>query len=175
HYTPNGKEATDQSEVGFVFYKGKEPPKYNAYTRGISEMSFVIPPGAASHPVESEWTVPRDTLLLSFMPHMHLRGKDFRYQAEYPDGRKETILSVPKFDFNWQTSYRLAEPFLLPKGTKIHCFSHFDNSTKNPANPDPKKEVRWGDQTWEEMMIGWVDFVWKQPEADAVREGFRAF
>jgi hypothetical protein len=175
HYTPNGKEAKDRSQVGFVFYRGKEPPKWNAQTRGVSNNGFVIPPGAASHPVESEWVVPRDTLLLSFMPHMHLRGKDFEYRAEYPDGRKEVVLSVPRYDFNWQTSYRLAEPVRLPKGTKMHCFAHFDNSTGNPANPDPKKEVTWGDQTWEEMMIGWMDFVWEQPESEAIVEGFKAF
>jgi hypothetical protein len=175
HYTPNGKEAKDRSQVGFIFYKGKEPPTWSAQTRGVTEARFVIPPGAASHPVESEWIIPRDTLLLSFMPHMHLRGKDFEYRAEYPNGKTDILLSVPRYDFSWQTSYRLAEPVLLPKGTKLHCFAHFDNSANNPANPDPKQEVRWGDQTWEEMMIGWADFVWKQPENEAVTEGFRAF
>jgi hypothetical protein len=175
HYTPNGKEAKDRSQVGFVFYKGKEPPARFSYTRGISNNSFVIPPGDANYKTESEWVVPRDTLLLSFMPHMHLRGKDFEYRATYPDGRIETILKVPRYDFAWQTAYRLEKPLHLPKGTKIHCTAHFDNSTANPANPDPKKEVTWGDQTWEEMMIGWVDFMWEQKEKDALVEGFKAF
>jgi hypothetical protein len=175
HYTPNGKAAKDRSQVGLVFYKGKEPPKYDALTMGIAENGFVIPPENSNHKVESEWTAPRDTLLLSFMPHMHLRGKDFEYQAQYPDGRSETILSVPHYDFAWQTQYRLAEPLRLPKGTKIHCTAHFDNSAANPANPDPKATVRYGEQTWEEMMIGWVDFVWEQPEREAVLEGFQAF
>jgi hypothetical protein len=175
HYTPTGKVEKDRSQVGFIFYKEKEPPKWNAQTRGISEGGFVIPPGAGNHPVQSEWVVPRDTLLLSFSPHMHLRGKDFKYQAEYPDGRKEIVLSVPRYDFSWQTTYRVAEPMVLPKGTKLHCFAHFDNSAKNPANPDPKKEVRWGDQTWEEMMIGFVDYAWKQPESEAITEGLKAF
>jgi hypothetical protein len=175
HYTPNGKEAKDKSQVGFVFYKGKEPPKQFASTRGISDNSFVIPPGDANYKSESEWVVPRDTLLLSFMPHMHLRGKDFEYTAIYPDGKSEVILNVPHYDFAWQTSYRLAKPLRLPKGTKIHCVAHFDNSSSNPANPDPKKEVTWGDQTWEEMMIGWVDYVWEQTEKDAMVEGFKAF
>jgi hypothetical protein len=174
HYTPNGKEAKDKSQVGLVFYKGKEPPKRTAQTRGATNNGFVIPPGASNHLVESEWVVPRDTLLLSFMPHMHLRGKDFEYRAEYPDGRSEIILNVPHYDFAWQTSYRLAQPLRLTKGTKIHCTAHFDNSPGNPANPDPKKEVTWGDQTWEEMMIGWVDFIWQQPEAEAIVEGFKA-
>jgi hypothetical protein len=175
HYTPTGKEAKDKSQVALVFYKGKEPPKRFSHTRGISNNSFVIPPGDSNYPTESEWVVPRDTLLLSFMPHMHLRGKDFEYRAEYPDGRSEIILKVPRYDFAWQTSYRLAEPLRLPKGTKIHCTAHFDNSAGNPANPDPKKEVTWGDQTWEEMMIGWVDCMWEQSEKDAMVEGFKAF
>jgi hypothetical protein len=175
HYTPNGKEGKDKSQVGFVFYKGKEPPKFNAQTRGIMNANFVIPPGEPNLRVESDWVVPRDTLLLAFMPHMHLRGKDFEYRAEYPDGRKEVLLSVPHYDFAWQTSYRLAKPVTLPKGTRIHCLAHFDNSTANKANPDATKQVTWGDQTWEEMMIGWVDFIWKQPEAEAIVEGFKAF
>jgi mono/diheme cytochrome c family protein len=175
HYTPNGKEAKDKSQVGFIFYKGKEPPKFSAQTRGIMNTNFAIPAGDANKLVESDWVVPRDMLLLSFMPHMHLRGKDFEYRVEYPDGRKEILLSVPHYDFAWQTSYRLAQPVRLPKGTKIHCTAHFDNSAANPANPDPKKRVLWGDQTWEEMMIGWVDFIWQQPEAEAIAEGFKAF
>jgi hypothetical protein len=137
--------------------------------------NFVIPAGDTNKLVESDWVVPRDTLLLAFMPHMHLRGKDFEYRAEYPDGRKEILLSVPHYDFAWQTSYRLARPVRLPKGTRIHCTAHFDNSAANPANPDPRKRVVWGDQTWEEMMIGWVDFIWQQPEAEAIVEGFKAF
>jgi mono/diheme cytochrome c family protein len=175
HYTPNGKEATDLSEVGIIFYKGKEPPQYNSQTVGITNANFVIPPGESNHKVESEWTAPRDTLLLGFMPHMHLRGKDFQYQVKYPDGKTETLLSVPHYDFNWQLAYREQEPLLLPKGTTIHCTAHFDNSKANKANPDPTKEVTWGDQTWEEMMIGWIDYVWKQPESEAVKEGFTAF
>jgi mono/diheme cytochrome c family protein len=175
HYTPNGKEAKDKSQVGFIFYKGKEPRKFNSQTRGAMNTNFAIPPGESNYLTESEWVVPRDTLLLSFMPHMHLRGKDFKYTAEYPDGHKEVLLSVPHYDFNWQTSYRLAQPTRLPKGTRIHCVAHFDNSAANPANPDPKKEVTWGDQTFEEMMIGWVDFIWEQPEREAIAEGFKAF
>jgi hypothetical protein len=175
HYTPNGKEATDKSQVGFVLYKGKEPPQRIAHTRGVANLSFAIPAGATNHKVESEWIAPRDILLLSFMPHMHLRGKDFKYVAEYPDGRSEVILNVPQYDFAWQTSYRLAEPLRLPKGTKVHCTAHFDNSSGNRANPDSKKEVTWGDQTWEEMMIGWFDFMYVQTERDALSEGFKAF
>jgi mono/diheme cytochrome c family protein len=175
HYTANGKVSKDRSQVGLVFYKGKEPPKWNAQTIGITNSNFTIPARASNHLVESEWTVPRDTLVLSYMAHMHLRGKDFEYKATYPDGREELICSIPRYDFNWQTMYRVEKPVLLPKGTKIHCAAHFDNSAANPANPDPNKEVTWGDQTWEEMMIGWVDFVWAQPDAEAILEGFKAF
>jgi hypothetical protein len=89
------------------------------------------------------------------MPHMHLRGKSFRYEAIYPDGNREVLLDVPGYDFNWQLRYELEEPKFLPKGTKLFCTAHFDNSENNLANPDPTKRVRWGDQTWEEMMIGW--------------------
>jgi hypothetical protein len=104
--------------------------------------------------------VARDAVVLAFHPHMHLRGKDFEYQAIYPDGRKETLLSVPQYDFNWQHIYRLKEPLKIPKGSTIRCVAHYDNSAANPANPDPKREVRWGDQTWDEMMIGYLDFYW---------------
>ena len=90
---------------------------------------------------------------------MHLRGKDFQYKATYPDGRKEVLLSVPAYDFGWQTYYTLAEPMAMPKGTRIDCLAHFDNSTENPSNPDPTKPVRWGDQTFEEMMIGYIDYI----------------
>jgi hypothetical protein len=175
HYTPNGKAATDLSQVGLVVYKGKEPPKYNSQTVSIMNGRFEIPPGAADHKVEADWTAPRDLLLISFVPHMHLRGKDFRYDVTYPDGKTETLLSVPHYDFNWQLMYRTEKPLHLPKGTNIHCTAHFDNSKANKANPDPTKEVTWGDQTWEEMMIGFVDFMWEQPENEAIQEGFKAF
>ena len=93
------------------------------------------------------------------MPHMHLRGKDFEYRVVYPTGETETLLSVPKFDFNWQLGYEPVKPIVLPKGTRIECTAHFDNSPNNAANPNPKVEVRWGDQSWEEMMIGWFAVV----------------
>ena len=91
---------------------------------------------------------------------MHLRGKDFRYEVVYPDGRRETLLSVPRYDFNWQSNYRLEKPLRLPAGTKIECTAHYDNSKDNLNNPDPNKSVRWGDQTWDEMMIGFVDYAY---------------
>jgi hypothetical protein len=168
HYTPTGQEETDRSQLALVLYKGKEPPQHNVLTRGISQRRFAIPPGDANHQVESSFEFPADAILYSFMPHMHLRGKDFQYVATYPDGRSETLLSVPRYDFSWQSTYILKEPQMIPKGTKIHCTAHFDNSAGNRANPDPTKEVRWGEQTWEEMMIGWINYAWQQPPSDAV-------
>jgi hypothetical protein len=133
--------------------------KYRARTVGIVQMKFEIPAGAPNHPVATSFTLANDTRLFNFMPHMHLRGKSFEYKATYPDGRQEVLLSVPAFDFGWQSYYNLAEPKFLPKGTRIDCLAHFDNSADNPANPDPTQPVRWGDQTFEEMMIGYVDYV----------------
>jgi peroxiredoxin len=156
HYTPDGVERTDKSSVGLVF--AKKPPEVEVKTRGIAQRKINIPAGDGNHEVNSQTTFDREVKLLSFMPHMHLRGKDFKYVAVYPGGKKETLLSVPKYDFNWQSSYRLAKPLTLPKGARIECQAHFDNSEDNPNNPDPKKAVRWGDQTWEEMMIGFVDY-----------------
>jgi hypothetical protein len=101
----------------------------------------------------------KDALLLNMTPHMHLRGKSFRYDLQYPDGKREILLDVPKFDFNWQLRYLLAEPKRMPAGTTIHCTAYFDNSADNLANPNPNETVRWGDQTWEEMMIGWFGSV----------------
>jgi peroxiredoxin len=155
HYTPNGRQRIDRSKVGFVF--AKTPPTRQAYTIGIANPDLMIPPGRDSVAVSSSYVVPRDTRLVNFMPHMHLRGKDFRYTITKPGESPQVILSVPAYDFGWQTYYVLAEPMLLPAGTRIDCLAHFDNSENNPYNPDPTKLVRWGEQTFEEMMIGYVD------------------
>jgi peroxiredoxin len=161
HYTPNGTACRDQSSLGLVF--APKPPRHRVLTKPVYPGSFIsrldkIPAGADNYQIESEHIFERDAHVLHFMPHMHLRGKDFRYEAIYPDGKKEILLSVPRYDFGWQSVYRLAEPVAMPKGAKLHCVAHFDNSAKNPNNPDPKKNVYWGDQTWEEMMIGWIDY-----------------
>ena len=157
HYTPIGKIRTDRPKVGFIL--AKKPVEHEAHTMAVAFGKFEIPAGDPSYPVESTFTFPRDAHLLSFMPHMHLRGKSFRYEAVFPDGKKETLLNVPAYDFGWQSYYTLAEPMAMPKGTVINCFAQFDNSDKNPYNPDPSKPVRWGDQTWQEMMIGYIDYV----------------
>src|SRR5690606_3330471 len=120
---------------------------------------------AANHRVTATAVrAPTDVLLLSLMPHMHLRGKSFRYELRYADGASETLLDIPRYDFNWQTAYRLREPKTLPEGSRVRCVAHYDNSAENVSNPDPESAVRWGDQTWEEMMIGYFDIAW--PLAD---------
>ncbi|MFN0051019.1 MAG: redoxin domain-containing protein [Planctomycetales bacterium] len=158
HYTATGKEEKDRSQYAFKFYK--RPPQREARVEPIANQRFRIPPGDPHFQVTSNVTLPRTALIYSFSPHMHVRGRDFEYKAIFPDGRSETLLSVPQYDFNWQSAYRLKEPLRLPAGTRIECTAHFDNSPGNPANPDPTKTVGWGDQTWEEMMIGYVDCVW---------------
>jgi thiol-disulfide isomerase/thioredoxin len=155
HYTPIGRIRTDRSRVGLIF--AKAPVTREAHTVGIAEREFLIPPRNDNVPVGSSLTLEQDVRLLSFMPHMHLRGKDFQYKITRPGKPAEVILSVPAYDFGWQSYYTLSEPLELPKGTRIDCLAHFDNSEKNPYNPDPTKTVRWGDQTFEEMMIGYVD------------------
>ena len=155
HYTPNGKAVSDRSKVGLVF--AKEPPQRRVVTMNALNVFLKIPPGDPNYEVHSQATIPQDAMLVSMMPHMHLRGKDFLYKAVYPTGETQTLLSVPHFDFNWQLGYVLDKELVLPKGTKIECTAHYDNSPNNPANPDPTKEVHWGDQTWEEMMIGFFD------------------
>ena len=156
HYTPNGKAVKDRSYIGLRF--AKEPPKYRAIRGMAVNPFFNIPPNDPNYEVRATFTAPQEIALDSLMPHMHLRGKDFQYAVVYPDGRKEILLSVPKYDFNWQIRYHLETPLLLPKGTRIECVAHFDNSPNNKFNPDPTKAVRWGDQTWEEMMIGFFTY-----------------
>jgi mono/diheme cytochrome c family protein len=170
HYTTNGKAATDRSSIGLVF--ADQPPRERVFTANALNNKFTIPAGAAAHPVEAQITLQEDAQLLTMMPHMHLRGKDFEYRAVYPTGETETLLRVPKWDFNWQLVYYLDKPKTLPKGTRIECTAHFDNSPNNAANPDAAKEVKWGDQSWEEMMIGWFDLaidVSRKP-ADVLRK-----
>jgi hypothetical protein len=153
HYTPNGRAAKDRSYVGLIW---TDPKKVVRQARSLMapNMFLKIPPGADNHQVAARFRVKRDMLLLNLFPHMHLRGKDFRFELEYPDGQREVLLDVPRYDFNWQLRYDLAEPKLMPKGSKLHCVAHFDNSANNPFNPDPSAEVEFGIQTWEEMMVG---------------------
>ena len=167
HYTTNGTAGRDRSRLGLVF--SKEPPVQEVRTAAIANPVFAIPGGAADHQVEAEASFAEDVKVWTMHPHMHLRGKDMTYTAVYPDGREEIVLRVPKFDFGWQTDYWLAQPITLPKGSKLHVRAHFDNSAANKANPDPSATVRWGDQTWEEMMIGFFTYTVDKPQQIANR------
>ncbi|HKQ47009.1 MAG TPA: redoxin family protein [Phycisphaerae bacterium] len=157
HYTTNGKAQRDLSSIGLKFAKG--PIDREVGTRGIYNMGFEIPAKAADFEVRSEFAPSEDIEVLSFFPHMHTRGKSWKYILHQPDGTQKPLLSVTNYDFNWQESYILKKPLLLTKGTKIECIALFDNSDKNYDNPDPTKPVKWGEQTWEEMMIGYIDWV----------------
>jgi hypothetical protein len=159
HYTPIGKVRADRSSIAIIF--AKEPPSREAHTMGIMQQEFEIPAGADNFAVRSSYVFPADADMYSLFPHMHLRGKSFRYTATFPDGSQEVLLSVPAYDFAWQSVYRLAGPRFFPKGTRIDCLAHFDNSAKNPVNPDPTKKVTWGEQTFEEMMIGFIDVAFR--------------
>jgi peroxiredoxin len=158
HYTPNGKAQSDQSTVALVL--AKKPPTHEVLSIPVYNAIFSIPAGAENHEVQSWHTTKEDCLIVGFMPHMHLRGKDFKFEMHYPGGKKEILLLVPRYQFDWQSVYRPVEPLVMPKGAKLHCTAHFDNSAKNPNNPDATRVVQWGDQTWEEMMIGWTDFAY---------------
>lgn len=167
HYTPNGTAVKDKSYVGLKF--AKAAPKYRSLTGRAINVAFKIPPHADGHEVKASHVVKEDIRMTSLMPHMHVRGKDFEYSVVYPDGRQEVLLKVPRYDFGWQLSYQFATPLVLPKGSRIECVAHYDNSANNKFNPDPTKEVRWGDQTWEEMMIGWFNYTvdWKPDASQA--------
>ncbi|MFN3150054.1 redoxin domain-containing protein [Bremerella sp.] len=158
HYTPIGSPQEDQSQIGFTFMDPKDV-KYEVKTTSAVNHRLAIPPGNNNFKVEAKSDVSPndDTMLLSFMPHMHLRGKAFRYVGVSPDGQEEILIDIPAYDFNWQTAYELAEPKKMPKGSYVRAIAHYDNSEENLFNPDPTKTVRWGDQTWDEMMIGYFD------------------
>jgi peroxiredoxin len=156
HYTPNGSKQQDRSYVGLTFADPKTVKK-EVQVQDATNFVFQIPPGDDDFGVQSRYVFRKDAILMTLMPHMHLRGKSFSYQAVYPDGKSETLLSVPRYDFGWQTNYRLAEPKLIPKGTRLDCIAHFDNSEENLNNPDPKATVGFGDQTFDEMMIGFFE------------------
>jgi len=172
HYTPNGSRQIDQSKIGLVF---ADPGSVTHRVVSSSALSrdVKIPPQVADHREEARSRgIPWDSQLLSMSPHMHFRGKSIRYEAVFPDGRREGLLDVPRFDFNWQTEYRLNKPLALPAGSRIEVVAHFDNSAANPNNPDPSKLVTWGEQSWDEMLIGYftialpVDVEIALPESD---------
>jgi hypothetical protein len=156
HYTPNGSATQDQVRLAVKFRK--EPPEHVVQVAGIADTRLNIPPGAENHPQTGALPVPREVKILGFMPHMHVRGKAFRYDVILPDGTARMLLNVPRYDFNWQLAYRYFEPVTIPAGSKLRATGWFDNSANNPANPDPTKTVRWGPQTTDEMMLGYVEY-----------------
>jgi len=154
HYTTNGQAAHDATRVGLVF--NRTPPPQRVLTLQLTNSDFVIPPGVPDYRVEAHGTLPGDATLLSFFPHMHLRGKRFEYNLIAPGGARTPLLRV-NYNFYWQRSYRLAQPLRLKAGTELEAVGWYDNSRANPHNPDPTVAVRWGDQTWDEMMVGFFD------------------
>ena len=160
HYTPNGTEQTDRSSVGVRF--AQRPPAHAVEMNILANMFLLIPPGASNTEGQMTFTFPQDALVLSFMPHMHLRGISARYELTHPDGTTEILLSVPDYDFGWQSVYRLEQPLRVLKGSKLKWIGRWDNSADNPLNPDPTNTVQWGLQTWDEMQNGWMEVVWQK-------------
>lgn len=156
HYTPYGVETNDQPVLALWYHKTKPAQIWNTDSPGNGD--FVIPPGARDHRVQAEMTLTSPIRLHRMNPHMHVRGKRVKYEVVYPGGRREVLLSVPDYDFGWQIGYALAEPKALPAGSKIVVSGAFDNSPQNLANPDPTARVRWGDQSWAEMFVGFMDY-----------------
>lgn len=155
HYTTNGAKAKDRTKMGLYFNDGK--PKHEFHTRAMAQTRFQIPPGAGNHKVVAETRLRKKVRLFGFNPHMHVRGKAFKYEIVKEDGSTQMLLNVPRYDFNWQLNYKLRKPLDLPAGTRLRATAWFDNSKANPANPDPSKAVRFGEQTWDEMMIGYYN------------------
>ncbi len=155
HYTANGTAGPDQTSMGLVF--AKEPPKQRIVSVNAANRMFRIPAGDPDYSAQATYTVRAPMTLVNLFPHLHLRGKAFQYDVIYPDGRTDTILKVDKWDLNWQLSYTLAQPLTLEPGTRIRATAWWDNSANNPANPDPKAEVGWGEQSWEEMLVAFMN------------------
>lgn len=156
HYTTNGKEAVDSSVLGLKIRK--DAPQYRAFSGSATQFRLAIPPNDPSYEAKATHVFKEDVTLLDMTPHMHLRGKAFQYVITYPDGRSEALLTVPHYDFNWQLSYILAEKRKVPAGSKIEATAWYDNSANNKYNPDPSQTVKWGDQTFQEMMIGFFNY-----------------
>ncbi len=154
HYTPNGRAVSDRSSVGLCY--SKKAPEEELHSLAVMNEKFRIEPGAENHEVKATYKFEKASTLISLTPHMHVRGKAFRYELVIDGKQRETILDVPKYDFNWQTSYDLATPLKIPAGAVVECTAWYDNSAKNPFNPNPKKTIRWGNMTADEMMIGFV-------------------
>jgi Copper type II ascorbate-dependent monooxygenase, C-terminal domain len=173
HYTANGTVTRDRTSVGMIF--AKKPPEREIKNSAFVNPLFVIPPGADNQAVESAIQFNEDSHVWALFPHTHLRGRSWEYRLVYPDGRSEVVLSVPKYDFNWQTYYVFTKPLAVPKGSRLEATAHYDNSTANKWNPDPKVAVRWGPQTWEEMQYSGITYSVDDqhigPNNDGARDG----
>ena len=160
HYTTNGRATSDETILGLYMYD--QPPMYENFTQSVSGM-FRIPPYAQDHEASAQYVFNEDVVVTGLRAHMHFRGKDMKFSAEYPDGTTEELLSVPNYSYAWQPTYALEEPMLLPAGTQVHVTGAFDNSEHNPANPDPSKELTFGLQSWDEMFIGYWTYHAAEP------------
>ena len=156
HYTTAGKASTDHSKIGIYFHEAQ--PEHAIRSLILANGNIKIPPHAKAHAEQAVRVFDKDALVYSLLPHAHYRGKASRFVAQYPDGTEEVLLNVPNYDFNWQTTYQLAEPKFMPAGTKIVYTNWWDNSAQNPANPNPEREVRWGRQSWDEMIFGAIAY-----------------
>jgi hypothetical protein len=168
HYTTKGDATSDRTKVGFVF--AKEPAAKELRPGQFINGSFTLPAGAADVEVKADAEFLQDATVWGIFPHTHLRGKKWDYKLVLPDGTSKTILSVPKYDFNWQTYYMFKEPLQVPKGAKIVATAWYDNSSGNKSNPDPKTDVKWGDQTWEEMQYTGLLFTPSQAPTPIVKQ-----
>ncbi len=156
HYTPNGTATTDQTKIGLVF---SGTPEHEVHTTALRNLRFSIPPKADNHAVTAEIKAPWNAEILSFLPHMHVRGKAARYEIVRADGTRSTLLDVPRYDFNWQLNYVYKKPMSVKAGDQLIYTAWYDNSEKNPANPDPNRNVGWGEQTYDEMHLGYLEFI----------------
>lgn len=157
HYTPNGTATEDTTRIGLVY--ARQPPKHEVKVASLANVRFKIPAGAANYSDKARISIPEEVQVMAFLPHMHLRGKAARYEAIFANGDKQILLDIPEYDFNWQLLYRLAEPITMRKGDSLEFTAWFDNSASNPANPNPDVAVRWGPQTTDEMLLGYVEYI----------------
>ena len=169
HYTANGKSTEDVTDVGFIF--AKDAPQREMHSGAFYNPTFTLPAGEADKAVDCKIEFTQDSHIWALFPHTHLRGKSWEYRIVYPDGRSEVILSVPKYDFNWQTYYEFATPLAVPKGSRIEATAHYDNSLNNPSNPDPNIDVKWGEQTWQEMQYTGITFTVDEKQGESTVAG----
>ena len=162
HYTTYGKPTVDNTRVGLYFHD--TPPPHEFHNKSVTQGEFVIPAGAVEHRASQQYVFDKGIVLYGLRPHMHYRGKHFKFKVIYPDRTTEELLSVPNYHFNWQPTYRLESPKVLPAGSRVVISGAFDNSSNNPGNPDPSKEISWGAQSWDEMFIGYFAYHFADPE-----------